>query len=299
MRIRRLVVAAVTSSALVAGAAVALPAANAQPSSPVTGSRTPSYTPPPIQWGTCTVPRLVSAGAQCGYVIVPLDYDHPRGTKIKLAVSRVKHKTPDSQAQGPMLVNPGGPGGSGLIYAIFGEFVPQGAGNAYDWIGFDPRGVGASVPSLSCIPDYDGYNRPPYVPVTRQIERAWLARSKAYAKACDAHQHALLRHLKTVDSVRDMESIRKALGAPQINYYGFSYGTYLGQVYGTLYPNRFRRVVFDAAFFSWTTIVAWRVLRVRRAFAMAWRVFLLNLILTVFALPGLRVSEDFWSTRPI
>jgi len=188
---------------------------------------------------------LVSAGAQCGYVVVPLDYNHPRGTKIKLAVSRVKHKTPDSQAQGPMLVNPGGPGGSGLIYSIFGDFVPHNAGDSYDWIGFDPRGVGASVPALSCIPDYAGYNRPPYVPVTRQIERVWLKRSKAYAKACDANQHALLSHLKTVDSVRDMESIRKALGAPQINYYGFSYGTYLGQVYGTLYPNRFRRVVFD------------------------------------------------------
>ena len=242
MRIRRLVVAAVTSSALVGGAVVSLPSATAQPSRPTTGS----YTPPPIQWGTCTVPALVSRGAQCGYVVVPLDYNHPNGTKIQLAVSRVKHKTPDSQAQGPMLVNPGGPGGSGLIYSIFGEFVPHGAGDSYDWIGFDPRGVGASRPSLSCIPDFDGYNRPPYVPVTRQIERVWLQRSKAYARACDANQHALLRHLKTTDSARDMESIRKALGAPQINYYGFSYGTYLGQVYGTLYPNRFRRVVFDS-----------------------------------------------------
>ena len=155
------------------------------------------------------------------------------------------HKTPDAQAQGPMLVNPGGPGGSGLIYAILGEFVPHGAGDAYDWVGFDPRGVGSSKPALSCIPDYAGYNRPFYVPVTPKIEQTWLKLSRSYAKACDADQHALLGHLKTTDSVRDMESIRKALGAPQINYYGFSYGTYLGQVYGTLYPNRLRRVVFD------------------------------------------------------
>jgi pimeloyl-ACP methyl ester carboxylesterase len=198
-----------------------------------------------VHWGACSNPTLAGRGAQCGFVVVPLDYDHPRGTKIKLAVSRVLHKTPDAQAQGPMLVNPGGPGGSGLIYAIFGEFVPNGAGDAYDWIGFDPRGVGSSQPALSCIPDYAGYNRPLYVPVTPKLEQIWINRSKAYAKACNSAQHALLGHLTTLDSVRDMESIRKALGAPQINYYGFSYGTYLGQVYGTLYPNRFRRVIFD------------------------------------------------------
>jgi pimeloyl-ACP methyl ester carboxylesterase len=240
MRIRRLVVAATVSSALVAGV-MSVPVATAVPSSPASTG----YTPPPVQWGACSIPRLVSAGAQCGYVVVPLDYDHPSGAKIQLAVSRVMHKTPDAQAQGPMLVNPGGPGGSGLIYSILGPAIPHGAGDAYDWVGFDPRGVGASKPALSCIPDYAGYNRPFYVPVTPKLEQTWLKRSKAYAQACDANQHALLSHLKTTDSVRDMESIRKALGAPQINYYGFSYGTYLGQVYGTLYPNRLRRVVFD------------------------------------------------------
>ncbi|WP_343970741.1 alpha/beta fold hydrolase [Kribbella koreensis] len=241
MRIRRLVVAATVSSALVAGV-VSIPAATAVPASPPAPA---GYTPPPVQWGACTIPRLVNAGAQCGFVTVPLDYSRPNGTKIQLAVSRVKHKTPDAQAQGPMLVNPGGPGGSGLIYAIFGDFVPAGAGDSYDWIGFDPRGVGASKPALSCIPDVAGYNRPYYVPITPKIEQTWIKRSKAYAKACDANQHALLGHLKTTDSAQDMESIRKALGAPQINYYGFSYGTYLGQVYGTLYPSHLRRVIFD------------------------------------------------------
>jgi len=62
-----------------------------------------------VNWGACTNPSLINAGAQCGYVVVPLDYDRPNGTKIQLAVSRVKHKAPDAQAQGPMLVNPGGP----------------------------------------------------------------------------------------------------------------------------------------------------------------------------------------------
>ena len=78
------------------------------------------------------------------------------GTKIQLAVSRVRHTVPDDEYQGIMLVNPGGPGGSGLIYCVLGSSLRARTGSArlYDWIGFDPRGVGSSVPALTCIPDY-------------------------------------------------------------------------------------------------------------------------------------------------
>ena len=237
-------VAVAAAAAVVVGGLVIAPLATAdQTAQPV--SKHKEYTPPPVKWGACENPRLVDAGAQCGFVEVPLDYDRPNGDKIKLAVSRVTHKGPDDKAQGPMLVNPGGPGGSGLIYAIFGDFVPNGAGDDYDWVGFDPRGVGDSQPSLSCIPDFDGYNRPFYVPISPGIERAWLKRSKDYANACEKNGGKLLDHLTTIEAAKDMDSIRKALGSEQINYYGFSYGTYLGQVYGTLFPERFRRVVFD------------------------------------------------------
>lgn len=233
------VVPASTAGAAGTGAA-------AGPSGTAAAPAAGDYTPPPIDWRACQHPRLVEAGARCGFVEVPLYYADPSGTKIQLAVSRVPHKTPDSQAQGPMLVNPGGPGGSGLVYAILGGLVPDGGGDSYDWIGFDPRGVGSSRPALSCIPDYSGYNRPYYVPITPQLEQTWLQRAESYAKACDRTQHELLAHLKTVDSARDMDSIRKALGAPQINYYGYSYGTYIGQVYGTLFPDRLRRMVLDS-----------------------------------------------------
>ncbi len=199
-----------------------------------------------IDFGPCDNPTLRRFGAQCGMVNVPLDHDRPGGRQIQLAVSRVRHTVPDSQFQGVMLVNPGGPGGSGLVYSVLQGFVPHGAGQAYDWIGFDPRGVGASVPRLSCLPDFFGPDRPDYVPLTRSDEQRNLDRSARYAAACGADGGALLDHMRTTDWAKDMESIRTALGQRQINYYGFSYGTYLAQVYATLFPDRLRRAVLDS-----------------------------------------------------
>jgi len=113
-----------------------------------------------ITWGTCDDETLVEFGAECGFLSVPLDYSRPAGPKVKLALSRMRHTVPDDQYQGIMLANPGGPGASGLIFAILGLFVPNGVGEAYDWIGFDPRGVGASLPSLHCNPTYSAGPRP-------------------------------------------------------------------------------------------------------------------------------------------
>ncbi|HEY1307893.1 MAG TPA: alpha/beta hydrolase [Vicinamibacterales bacterium] len=199
-----------------------------------------------ITWGACGDETLAEFGAECGVLSVPLDYSRPTGPKVKLALSRVRHTVPDDQYQGIMLVNPGGPGASGLIFAILGAFVPNGVGEAYDWIGFDPRGVGASRPSLHCNPIYSAGPRPPYDPVTRFIEAAWLSRVTTYADDCDRAGGRLLDHVKTIDSVRDMNAIRVALGASQLNYYGYSYGTYLGQVFATQYPTRVRRMVLDS-----------------------------------------------------
>ncbi len=226
-------VAAVLASGLVpGGAALAAPAVTSAPG---------GYTPPAIDWGTCAknFPRTF----QCGRVIVPLDWDDVGGTTISLAVTRLKHTT--KRYQGVLLVNPGGPGGSGTIYPVLRDAVPDKAGNSYDWIGFDPRGVGESRPALSCIKDYFRGPRPAFVPSTRSIERKWLARSKSYAAACAKKGGPLLAHITTEDSVKDMDAIRAALGEEQITYLGFSYGTTLGQTYGTLFPTHLRRAIFD------------------------------------------------------
>lgn len=233
---------------LIAGMAsvgVALGGALIAPSAGATPRGEALYQPPPVQWGVCTDPNLVAAGAQCGKVVVPMDYSDPDGKKIKLAVSRIKHKSSDADYQGPMLVNPGGPGGSGLSLSVLGQYVPKNAGDDYDWIGFDPRGVGSSEPAVSCDKDYAGYNRPDYVPTTAKIEQAWLKKTKQYAEDCGEKNGDFLEHVKTIDTVRDMDVIRRALGEKKTNYYGFSYGTTLGQTYATVYPTHLRRAVFD------------------------------------------------------
>ncbi|SEP21992.1 alpha/beta hydrolase [Amycolatopsis saalfeldensis] len=230
------IVAVLAAAAVAVGALAAAPAATAAP------ARTPDFTPAPINWGDCASASLKNAGAQCGFLVVPMDYAKPAGAKVEVAVSRIKHKA--AQYQGIMLVNPGGPGGSGLGLSRLGQSVPNHAGDSYDWIGFDPRGVGSSKPAVTCDGNYFGYDRTPYVPKTPQIERAWLGKAQGYAKAC-AKNGAILDHIKTTDVAQDMDSLRKALGEKQINYYGFSYGTYLGQVYSTLFPGNVRRMVLD------------------------------------------------------
>lgn len=140
-----------------------------------------------IAWGACSDPALQQANAQCGFLSVPLDYSNPHGQQIQLAVSRIVHTSDDYQ--GALLTNPGGPGGSGLNLNVFliGALQQEGLGSAaagYDWIGFDPRGVGSSIPALSCIPNYFSPDRPNYVPLTSRLLSFWLAKSKSYAQAC-------------------------------------------------------------------------------------------------------------------
>ncbi|HEY2832287.1 MAG TPA: alpha/beta hydrolase [Sporichthyaceae bacterium] len=205
---------------------------------------------PKISWSTCSQSSLSATGAECGFLSVPLDWDKPTGQKIELAVSRMKATVPATARQGVMLVNPGGPGGSGLGLSTLRDVIKNDAGKSYDWIGFDPRGVGASKPAISCDPTITKGPRPDYVPDTHtaklsKTETVWLERSKKYAATCGKKYPDLLAHMKTTDTVRDMDYLRQALGEKQINYYGFSYGTYLGEVYATMFPTHVDHMVLD------------------------------------------------------
>ncbi len=176
---------------------------------------------------------------------MPLDHADPTGPHVRLALTRLPHT--GSTYRGVMLVNPGGPGASGRSVAAIGDFVPQGAGADYDWIGFDPRGVGGSSPSLHCTRSEFGDDRPDYRPRKPRLVRYWLAKSRRYADACarTAAQRALLRHVTTLDTVLDMEDIRVALGSSTLGFYGYSYGSYLGEVYATRFPQHVGRFVLD------------------------------------------------------
>jgi pimeloyl-ACP methyl ester carboxylesterase len=201
-------------------------------------------TPARIAWGECSDTGLKAASAQCATVVVPLDWSAPRnGKTVRLAISRVRHTT--AKSSGVMLVNPGGPGGSGLGLATVGASVPHQVGSRYDWIGFDPRGVGASRPRLSCVPDYANGPRPSYTP-SASTTAAWQRLSSDYAATCGKKNGELLDHMTTRDAANDLEYLRIALGVPRISYYGYSYGTYLGSVYATLYPSHVDKMVLDS-----------------------------------------------------
>jgi pimeloyl-ACP methyl ester carboxylesterase len=201
---------------------------------------------PAISFSRCDDPFLRSIGAKCGTLTVPLDWAHPALGQVSLAVSRLRHTAPAKDYKGIMLANPGGPGGSGLAYAFLGYLMPDDVRAAYDWIGFDPRGVGSSEPALRCDPDYFVGPRPDYdIGLTPAAEPLWRALAAGYADDCADAGGDLLNHLTTVDNVHDMDAIRQALEVPALNFYGFSYGTYLAQVYATLFPGHVGRMVLD------------------------------------------------------
>lgn len=210
---------------------------------PAAQSATRVATPAPLSWSPCPGEDL--AGLQCADVEVPLDYATPDGEKITLAISRRLHQGTDFK--GVVLMNPGGPGQSGRATAAAAESLPNQVGDAFDWIGIDTRGVGASKPQVSCIPDYEKVPQPAYQPADEAATQAWIARVAGYAQACKTSAgFPLLEHMTTLDNARDLDSIRRALGVEKVSYWGTSYGTYLGQVFMTQYPQHVDKVILDS-----------------------------------------------------
>ncbi|WP_234490618.1 alpha/beta fold hydrolase [Streptomyces sp. MBT33] len=192
-------------------------------------------------------------GLECGTVQVPLDYAHPEGRQISLALTRAKHTVPDSDYKGVVILNRGQwPGGIGrdlpTRYATGTTGLAKDVGTAYDWIGFDPRGVGASGPALVCDTDYvdPGHALPNPVPATAADEQQWVARARSYAASCEEKYGDVLAHLSTQDAARDLDRMRIALGQDKITYFGTDWGTYLGSVYATLFPEHLQRMVLDS-----------------------------------------------------
>jgi pimeloyl-ACP methyl ester carboxylesterase len=155
-----------------------------------------------------------------------------------------------SRRVGALVVNPGGPGGSGVQYALGArnEF-PAALLARFDIVGFDPRGVGGSDPALRCMtgPQLDKYFATNDAPANAGQLADVIAASKQYAARCEQNSGALLKYMATQNAARDMDVLRAALGQPGLSYLGKSYGTYLGAWYAQLFPGRVRALVLDGA----------------------------------------------------
>jgi pimeloyl-ACP methyl ester carboxylesterase len=209
---------------------------------PLSGQGISKYYNQKVDWAEC------DSGFLCATILVPLDYRKPDGKSISLAV--VKRPADNQNApDGSLLVNPGGPGASGVTYAENADRVfDQALLDHFDIIGFDPRGVGASTP-IECL-GTAGLDRllaaDPDPDTTAEVTtNTFLLRN--LGQQCLRHSGALLRHVSTVEAAKDMDILRALVGDRRINYFGASYGTFLGATYANLFPKQVGRMVLDGA----------------------------------------------------
>jgi len=194
-----------------------------------------------IDWNDCG-PRL-----QCGSIQVPADYNDDSLGMIEIAVNVLRSPDPDERI-GYLLINPGGPGQSGVDIVAAADLVgiPEELTNAFDLIGFDPRGVGASEPRFACgvgTEQFDLLNQ-----IVDDVDTdEEIALGQQAAELCIDSMGPVGARLHSEFVARDMDEIRKALGAEQISYLGLSYGSALGGWYASLFPDNVYSMVVDGA----------------------------------------------------
>lgn len=191
-----------------------------------------------LAWHGCDTHYL------CSTLSVPLNYAVPNGTQVKLAV--IELASTSKHPIGDLVMNPGGPGGSGVQF-LEGQGFPAALRSSFNLVSFDPRGVNESDP-VKCVgtaklrelaatnPD----------PVSASQVQAVVNDSKEFDDACAANTgKELLDNVSTLDTARDLDRLRAALGQTKLDYMGFSYGTYLGEVYAEHFPSHIRAMVLD------------------------------------------------------
>ncbi|WP_431898407.1 alpha/beta fold hydrolase [Nonomuraea sp. bgisy101] len=193
-----------------------------------------------ITWAPCEE----EPAAECGKLAVPIDWSDPDGPTIDLAIARRKATDPAARI-GSLLVNPGGPGGSG-VEAAYGApgFFTEEIQRRFDIVGFDPRGVARSHPVVCSA---SVYNQMPYPVIASQADfDTWNAYSRKLRQDCRARTGPLYDHVDSINVARDLDAIRAALGEEKLTYYGLSYGTLIGQMYAELFPHRIRALALDS-----------------------------------------------------
>ena len=221
----------------------------------IPGRATPSFTPlevPQEQQDLAAFyeQRLdwVSCGeGECAELTAPVDYADPAGETIEISVLKMPTRGARTRV-GSIVVNPGGPGGSGVDYATAADFIvgPE-VRERFDVVGFDPRGVARSAP-IDCLSDAE---MDEYVSISVTAPEGGPqdtpAADEEFVQGCSANVGPLLQHVSTVDVAKDLDLLRAALGEEQLNYLGKSYGSYLGAVYAEQFPDRVGRFVLDGA----------------------------------------------------
>ncbi len=206
-------------------------------------------------WSTC----FAKLGPfQCATVQVPLDHDAPRGTTISVAMVRLPATDPGRRL-GSLFLNPGGPGGSGIDFALFAGpslYTPE-LRARFDLVGFDPRGVARSTP-LRCFGSqrrWEPIFTPFAFPSTPEEEHVWIAADRYLIDACARRGGRIAEHMSTANAARDLDVLRSAVGDAKLTYAGFSYGSYLGVTYANLFPTKVRALVVDGVLdpIAWST----------------------------------------------
>ncbi|RSM37543.1 peptidase [Amycolatopsis balhimycina DSM 5908] len=207
-----------------------------------------------VNWGACSADTLAGVPADqvkfysCARYRVPIDHDNAALGTIDIALLKRAARTPDKRV-GSLFLNPGGPGGSGLRMPISGQyyFQPQ-VLDRFDLVGFDPRGVGQSNP-LRCFTTQEDadevFSAQIPVPLTRAQISGTLASYRDYGQFCKNNAGSLLNHMSTKDVVRDLDTLRAAVGDRKLSYVGFSYGTLIGSTYASMFPKQSRAIVID------------------------------------------------------
>ncbi len=215
-------------------------------SAPSTSAAEPTTSPAAgsLDWTSCPD---AGEGFECATLTVPVDYDDPTGATIDLALIRLPAGNTSTRI-GTLLVNPGGPGAPGTELVAAAKSVwPKRIRDRFDIVSWDPRGTGGSAP-VDCVADLDHYfSEPDPSPDTPAENQVLVDRAQDFDDACEKADGPMLAHISTMDTTRDMDRVREALGEQTISYMGFSYGSELGAIYATLFPEHIRAMVLDGA----------------------------------------------------
>ncbi|ADG75573.1 TAP domain protein [Cellulomonas flavigena DSM 20109] len=223
------------------------PAGDHDTTSAVEAARVDGVPTPDPDWYDCS--SYFGDGAECGVVALPLDYDEPDGATTEVALLRIKATDPDKRI-GSLFINPGGPGGSGVDIASFAPyFLSPEVLATFDVVGLDPRGTNYSdnVRCFKNIGQQDAALSGMYVPYPQGEEQtaAFVDSARKLGQACSTTGKPLSASMSTAQVARDMDVVRRAVGDEELTYLGFSYGSYLGQVYANMFPDRVRALVID------------------------------------------------------